>query len=153
MSSAGVEPAFPPSEGGVLSVIRRGRLIFAKKPGDPLRYSLARRHRGPGFSGALGRNRTYGLLDRNQTLYPLSYKRECHVFSVLRTDSENRVKYAAIFRECQSYSGHGVPRADVRVGRDESYSDRDRRGGYAHGRRSGPGCGEKAVLRVEDRYE
>gem|GEM_PF-6503547 len=26
-------------------------------------------------SGALGRNRTYGLQDRNLTLYPLSYKR------------------------------------------------------------------------------
>ncbi len=81
VSSAGVEPAFPPSEGGVLSVIRRGRFISCKKPGDPLRYSLVRRHRGPGFSGALGRNRTYDLLDRNQTLYPLSYKRKRHMDS------------------------------------------------------------------------
>ena len=57
---------------------------FCKKPGDPLRYSLARRHRGPGFSGALGRNRTYDLLDRNQTLYPLSYKRKRCTYSPYR---------------------------------------------------------------------
>ncbi len=33
VSSAGVEPAFPPSEGGVLSVIRRGRFSFLQKTG------------------------------------------------------------------------------------------------------------------------
>ena len=59
-------------------------LVPSKKPGNPLRYSLARRHRGPGFSGALGRNRTYDLLDRNQTLYPLSYKRKRCTYSPYR---------------------------------------------------------------------
>ncbi len=35
------------------------------------------------FASALGRNRTYDLLDRNQTLYPLSYKRKTvYMFSV-----------------------------------------------------------------------
>ncbi len=153
VSSVGVEPTFPPSEGGVLSVIRRGRFIPYKKPGDPLRYSFVRRHRGPGFSGALGRNRTYDLLDRNQTLYPLSYKRKRLCFLHQLIDSENKVKYAGIFRECQSCSGHGVLRGGVHKESDGQWPDQDRQAAHARGRRAGLGCEVRAIRRVEHRYE
>lgn len=36
----------------------------------------------PRLRCALGRNRTCDLLDRNQTLYPLSYKRELYLVSL-----------------------------------------------------------------------
>ena len=54
VSSRGIEPRFPPSEGGVLSVIRRGR----KNPmPDPLNYTIERdRYRI--FLCVLGRNFT-----------------------------------------------------------------------------------------------
>ncbi len=70
MRSVGVEPTFHPSEGCVLSVIRRARsyLILLK---DQVKSKNSFRS----FLCAPGKNRTYDLLDRNQTLYPLSYGR------------------------------------------------------------------------------
>ncbi len=78
VSSAGIEPAFPPSEGDVLSIIRRGQ----KNPA-PVSPDNRERRESDFFlctvrfddTCALGRNRTCDPLDRNQMLYPLSYER------------------------------------------------------------------------------
>ena len=127
--------------------------VFCKKPGDPLRYSFVRRHRGPGFSGALGRNRTYDLLDRNQTLYPLSYKRKTSFVFRVNQQKENKVKYAAIFRECQLHSGREALRLGVHEGRDEWYRDRDRPREYVHERQVVHEYEERADHQEADQYE